>query len=392
MGDEMASLSDIPSVNGQGSGDPEYRTIDARRFVFLFWRKRYLISAWALAGMILCWAAAFLLHPMYDATVRLMPPAPRQDSLSLLLPTRNGGDQYLGLLDSRTVADDVITHQHLAGYFHTTKPSRLRRMLRDMTKITVDKDQFVTVTVRAKEPETAMRIANEFPAALYRLNDSITLSEADHQLQYFEGPLKQEKDQLAQAEEALKDAQQKTGMVQPETQVRLGVGAIANLKQEVATRREQLAALETGRTNQNPQVVALRSQIASLNSQILNLEAQNGGAGTPAAAARLPELTLEVERRQRDVTYHETLFEILSKQYENARVGESYSPPVELVDRAVLPDEKSWPPRRLFALVGLLLGGLIGALTAVAKALGLRRKMRALKEELRASEDNELRN
>jgi len=74
----------------------------------------------------------------------------------------------------------------------------------------------------------------------------------------------------------------------------------------------------------------------------------------------MPELTLEVERLTREVKFHEALFQILSRQYENARVDESYSAPVELVDRAVLPDEKSWPSRRLFAMVGLLAGTLAG--------------------------------
>jgi uncharacterized protein involved in exopolysaccharide biosynthesis len=91
----------------------------------------------------------------------------------------------------------------------------------------------------------------------------------------------------------------------------------------------------------------------------------------------MPELALEVLRAQREVQYHETLFEILSKQYENAKVGEAYSPPVELVDKAVLPDVKSWPPRKWFALGGLVVGGLIGFLIVGLKALDLRRRFHA---------------
>lgn len=364
-----------------GEGESEYRVIDLRRFIYRLWRRRYFIVWWAVGGMLVVYGLSWLIHPQYDAIVRLMPPTPKQEGLSLLLPTRNSGDQYMGEISSRTVADDVIAHQHLADYFHTTKPSELRRRLSGMAKITVDKDQFVTVRVRAKEPETALRIANEYPAALYRLTDAITLSEAEHQLRYFEGPLEEEKNKLTEAEDELKIAQQKTGMVQPETQVRLGVGAIANLKQQLAARQEQLAALETGRTSENPQVVTLKSQIASLNAQIHSLEAQTGGAGTSASQAKMPELTLEVVRKQREVQYHETLFEILSKQYENAKIDEAYSAPVELVDKAVLPDEKSWPPRKLFALVGLVLGAIIGFVILSLRSLDLRRRfLSAMKE------------
>jgi uncharacterized protein involved in exopolysaccharide biosynthesis len=375
------TANDGAGLERESRADAEYRVIDLHRLVFQLWRRKYVVLTWALAGMLLCYAIAWLMHPMYDATVRMMPPSPQPNSLSMLLPTRNAGDQYLGLLKSRTVADDVIARQHLAEYFHTTKPSRLRERLANMAKIEVDKDQFVTVRVRAKEPETALRIANEYPAALYRLNDAMTLVGEEHQLKFFEAPLEQEKDKLAEAEEELKDAQQKTGMLLPEAQTRLGVGAIADLKQLLAARKEQLAALETGRTNENPQVVTLQSQIGSLNQQIHQLEAQTGGTGTTPAAAKLPELALEVEQKQREVTYHETLFELLSKQYETARLDQAYSPPVELVDSAVLPDQKSWPPRKLFALVGFLLGGLLGVLAVGARTFELSRRLRAVLTE-----------
>jgi uncharacterized protein involved in exopolysaccharide biosynthesis len=379
MGADRGTLTANSGAGSEGKSraDAEYRVIDLRRFVFQLWFRRYLILTWALAGMVLCGGLAFVMHPMYDATVRMMPPSPRPNSLSMLMPMQNAGDQYLGLLKSRTVADDVIARQHLAEYFHKTKPSRLRQLLANMSKIEVDKDQFVTVTVRAKEPETALRIANEYPAALYRLSDAMTLTGEEHQLKFFEAPLEEEKDQLGEAEEELKDAQQKTGMLVPEAQTRLGVGAIADLKQLVAAREEQLAALETGRTNENPQVVTLRSQIGSLNQQIHQLEAQTGGAGTTPAAAKLPELALEVEQKQREVTYHETLFDLLSKQYETARLDQAYSPPVELVDSAVLPDQKSWPPRKLFALIGLLIGIALGALIVAIEAVDLRGRLRA---------------
>lgn len=381
MSSEAISTSEDLSVDRQLQTAPEYRVINLQKYLFLLWRRKYTVLLCALGGLVIASAIAFAMHPKYDATVRMMPPSPQPNSLSMLLPTRNAGDQYLGLAKSRTVADDVIARQHLAEYFHTTKPSRLRQLLASMSEIKVDKDQFVTVTVRAKEPETAMRIANEYPAALYRLNDAMTLTGEEHQLKFFEAPLEQEKDKLGEAEEELKEAQQKTGMLLPEAQARLGVGAIADLKQLLAARQEQLAALETGRTNENPQVVTLRSQIGSLNQQIHQLEAQTGGAGTTPAAAKLPEQALEVERKQREVTYHETLFELLSKQYESARLDQAYSPPVELVDSAVLPDQKSWPPRKLFALVGLLAGALFGVVYVLLASMHLSQRVsRALRE------------
>ena len=62
----------------------------------------------------------------------------------------------------------------------------------------------------------------------------------------------------------------------------------------------------------------------------------------------------------RDLKYHETLFELLSKQYEAARIDESKaSPPIQVVDAAIPPDKKSGPLRSLIIVVGCILGAVI---------------------------------
>jgi uncharacterized protein involved in exopolysaccharide biosynthesis len=341
------------------SADPEYKLIDVDKLLRLFWKRRLIVIAFAVAGTLGGVLASQVVKPQFDATVRMMPPD-RKDSSLISFSSRNDGDLYLSLIQSRTVADDIIERQHLADYFHTTKPSALRARLAGLSKISVDKDQFITVRVRAQEAETAVRIANEYPAALSRLNRDLAQFQARSREEFYQVPLEDEKNKLAAAEDDLKLAEQKTGMVAPESQVQLGLSAISSLEQQIRARNEQLAALQTSSTDQNPQVVQLKSQIASLTGQLGLLQAQTGGTGSRPAAARLPTLTLEVERLAREVKFHETLFQILSRQYENARIDDSYSPPVELVDKAVMPDEKSWPPRKLFIAIGLLVGILLG--------------------------------
>lgn len=354
------SLSEEVLPNAATNSEAEYRTINLVKYWLLLKRHKRIVIAFALAGLLVGAVAAYTIHPKYDAIVRFLPPAPKSTAPLSLFATSNQGDHYLGLVSSRTVADDVIEHQHLKEYFHARNPSDARRRLSAISKIVVDKNQYVTVTVRASEPQTAVNIANEYVSALFRLDQSLAQAESDHRRDFFERPLEQEKNKLADAEEDLKRAQQKTGMVLPEAQVRLGVGAIQELKQEITVREAQLAALRTGGTEQNPQVIQLKSQIASLQGQVARMQEENGGTGASASKAQLPELTMEVERKLRDVTFQQTLFEILSRQYENARLEEAYTPTIELVDAAVMPDEKSWPPRKLFMILGLLLGGLLG--------------------------------
>ena len=159
-------------------------------------------------------------------------------------------------------------------------------------------------------------------------------------------------------------------MVMPQAQVELGLSSISALKQQITSRQEQLAAL--GNRQHGPKSSGRSAQIADRQSQRTThppAGAERGGQGPLLHPRKLPSLTLEIERKQREVKFHETLFDLLSKQNENASVEESYAAPIELVDAAVLPDEKSWPSRRLFFLGGFLAGAVLAMVYACCAAM-----------------------
>jgi len=81
----------------------------------------------------------------------------------------------------------------------------------------------------------------------------------------------------------------------------------------------------------------------------------------------VPEAGLEYARRLRDVKYRETLYELLAKQYEVARIDEAKeSPVIQIIDNAIPPDRKSSPKRAIHIIVGLLIGGISGIIAALS--------------------------
>jgi LPS O-antigen subunit length determinant protein (WzzB/FepE family) len=79
MQEVMTSAARATTKNQAVLGeDSEYRVIDLRRFIVSLWKRRHFILKWAVGGMLLGYGAAWLMHPKYDATVRLMPPTPKQ--------------------------------------------------------------------------------------------------------------------------------------------------------------------------------------------------------------------------------------------------------------------------------------------------------------------------
>jgi uncharacterized protein involved in exopolysaccharide biosynthesis len=83
----------------------------------------------------------------------------------------------------------------------------------------------------------------------------------------------------------------------------------------------------------------------------------------------VPKVGLEYIRRLRDVKYYETIFDILARQFEMAKLDEAKEGAViQVVDPAVVPDRRSFPKRALIVIGGAIAGFILGLLTAVFQA------------------------
>jgi uncharacterized protein involved in exopolysaccharide biosynthesis len=66
---------------------------------------------------------------------------------------------------------------------------------------------------------------------------------------------------------------------------------------------------------------------------------------------RMPSVGMEYFRKLRDVKYNETLYELLAKQYEMAKLDEARDAVViQVIDKAVVPERKAKPKKA--AIVG----------------------------------------
>jgi uncharacterized protein involved in exopolysaccharide biosynthesis len=177
---------------------------------------------------------------------------------------------------------------------------------------------------------------------------------------------------LADSEAALKTTQERTGVLQVNSQVESIIFSMAQLRAQIATREVAISALETGATAGNPEVVRQETELASMREHLKGLESKGGGSSRPGdtmiPTADVPKAGLEYVRALRDLKYNETLFEMLSKQYEAARIDEAKDAPlIQVIDLAVPPERKSWPPRRLYVLAGIFVPGLLACAIVIGR-------------------------
>jgi tyrosine-protein kinase Etk/Wzc len=349
-------------------------------FTVLSKEKRKILRVVILTALVAT-PAVFLLPVKYRAEAVILTPQQAQSSLSAMAQTagagqglnlsalgllsgfgwRNPSELYIGILESRTIADSLIERFKLKQVYREKYLASARKDLERNTTIKSGKDSLIHIRVEDKNPTRAADLANAYVDELSKHNAKLALTEASERRIFFENQLLREKEALADAEVALQDTQQATGLVAPAGQAEALLRAGAQLRAEILGRQAQLAAMSTYAADSNPRLQILKREVGALQAEFNEFQRGEHKTGTlELPTGELPEAGLKYVRKLRDVKYHETLFEILAKQYEAARLDEAKSAPlVQVVDQAVIPEKRSWPPRTILVLGVTLLAGLI---------------------------------
>jgi uncharacterized protein involved in exopolysaccharide biosynthesis len=320
----------------------------------------------------------FVLPKIYESTASILPPADSKGGggLSTLLAT-SGAAQVLGvplpssnkdifvaMLKSRTMADEVIRQFDLVRVYGLEKSAApmqaARNSLKGATDVRVSKEGVISVTVEDRDPKRAADVANFHLATLDRLNRTLNVTEAGRNRGFIESRLKETERDMRKAEEDLRRFQEQNKAVVLQEQARAAIQGAAQLKGEIMAAEVQLEVVRGFSTEQNPQVIQLKTQIEEMKRQYARMQygqgmelpafSKNPGEPHPEIVvpfARVPRVGLDLARLTREAKVQQTVFELLTQQYEQAKIAEARdSPIVQVLDRAVPAEWKSKPKTR----------------------------------------------
>jgi uncharacterized protein involved in exopolysaccharide biosynthesis len=232
------------------------------------------------------------------------------------------------------------------------------------------KDNLIHISIEDKDPKRASEMANAYVEEYRQLSQHLAISEASQRRLFFEQQLEQAKDNLANAEEALKETEQKTGMIQLDSQARALIESAVQLRAQITAKEVQLQGMRTYGTNENADIVQAQQELDSMRAQLAKLggNVDDSGAGLIVPKGQVPQAGVEYVRKLRDVKYYETIFEILARQFELAKLDEAKEGAlIQVVDPAIVPDYKSSPKRGLITVVATIAGMFIGIFVALFK-------------------------
>jgi uncharacterized protein involved in exopolysaccharide biosynthesis len=348
--------------------DAEFTMLDV--LVLVVERKRFIVR-FVLAVAVLATVVAFLLPVRYEAKVVLLPPQ-QNSSIGAALTGQLGGalgalgalagggllknpaDMYVSLLKSRTVEDGVIQRFGLQQEYHKRLISSTRKELE--RRITIEagsKDGLIRLTLEDGNPQRAAELANGYVDQFRRLSASLAITEAARRRLFFEQQLQQAKADLTDAENAMSKTQQSTGVLQIDSQARALIESAAILRAEVVAKQVQIEAMRSFATDDNPNVVLAKQELTALQSQLERLAGSqhDDSADLNLSKGRVTAQGMEYLRRLRDLKYRETVFELLAKEFEIAKLDEAREGSiVQVVDMAVPPDKRAYPYRTLIVL------------------------------------------
>jgi len=323
-------------------------------------KRKMLIFTFTLTAAILAVGYSLTLKNIYSATARILPPQKEGGGgLSALLGQAGGlaalatgaglgggSDLYVGILKSRSVADDVIKKLDLAVKFKAKNADAARTRLAGKVKVQAEKNGIISIVASDRDPGHAAELANTFVEELGRTTVRLNLSKVGTERLFLEKRLEIVKADLQKAEEALKNFAQKNSIVQVDSQAKVSIEGIAKLKADLASREVQLSVLRSYQTDESSEVKAMQTAIKRLHLEINRLAGSGaGGEGIPSIG-NVPGVGLEYGRRMRDLKVQETIYEQLTKQYEVAKLNEAKdSSTIQVLDAAVVPFQKSRPKR-----------------------------------------------
>ncbi len=359
------------------------------RLRLLWEQRRFLLRTTAL-GLIVTTAMAFLIPKRYTSTTRLMPPDNQSGSgvpMLTALAGRTGpglgtlagsflgmgstGELFVGVLQSRTVQDDLINKFDLRRVYWDRRWEDARKDLSKHTDILQDrKSGIITIKVTDRNPKRAAAMAQAYVEELNRVVNQLSTSSAHRERVFLEERLQAVKQDLENAEKEFSQFASKNIAIDIKEQGKVMVEAAATLQGQLIAAQSELEGSKQIYTDNNVRVRATKARIAELRHQLKKL----GGEGKTVSSEsgqddkslypsirKLPLLGVTYANLYRRTKIDEAIFEALTQECELAKVEEAKDiPSVKILDPANVPEKKSFPPRLLIMFLGTTLAFAIG--------------------------------
>lgn len=328
---------------------------------------RMILAVFFISG-ILSFSLAFSLPFSYKSTAKILPPQQDNSLMGLMLGSIGGSfsnlagdflgrgtpaDMYVGILNTEAIKDKIIDRYHLIkAYEQKNRIDTYNLMDKKIEISSGKKDGIISISAEDKDPVKAAAIANSYIDELSNLLTRMNTTSSQQNRIFLEERLAKTKTDLLTAENKLRDFQSKHKVIDVPEQTKGAILQIAEMTGQLTLEEVKLASLRRTLTDSSQEVKSQLSVVNNIKSQIARMEGKKEGSTIPTIGS-VPSLGKEYLDIFRQLKIQETLFELITKQLEVAKLNESKSiTPIQIIQKATVPDKK-FKPKRLSIIVSL---------------------------------------
>jgi len=384
--------SELPPVTTESQPDVIVESVhsfsDAPNWLYnlrVLWQQRLLIARIAAGAFAVSVIIAFFTPKAYVSQARIMPPESSNSSSALLaalagrdfqsqtlgglalslMGGHNTGALFVDLLQSGSVESRLIDRFQLQSVYHKRYRVDAAKVLARRTEIVQDKKSgVITLSVRDTNPVRARDMAQAYLDELNVVVNRTSYFSAHQERVFIEKRLNEVKDKLSQAQVALSEFASSHTAIDLKGQALVTIESQARLQGELIAAQSELDSLQQVYGDENVRVRAAEARIAGLKREL----AKMGGSAAPLSVTstsaqdadsaaylplrQVPRLAVPYADLYRELHVQETVYDLLTQQYEIARIQEAKDiPTVNVIDAPGIPEKKSFPPRALLSLV-----------------------------------------
>lgn len=314
-------------------------------------------------------AVSFLFPNIYRSTVTILPPERDFQSMSqttgdlktflaggMALPVMaTPSDILAAVLESRTVRESTSVMLDLPSRWDM-KPVEVIEVLRTSVGAKVAPTGVISFWVEYKHRWFADTLANAMVHIADRLNQTIVNTKASRTRQFVEDRLNETRRQLDSAAAELERFQQEHRTIALDVEVKAMVEGAAKLRALQTADEIELSVLKGSLSDDHPSIRALTSRIQETELKLMELETPSTSdtlrAYLGTGFTELPKLAQDLAIRLRDVKVSEALYELLTQQYEHARIQERRDTPTFSVLDPAAGGGAKVRPKRLYLGLG----------------------------------------
>ena len=364
-----------------------------------FWQAKFIIIAITGIAGVLSIVISSKITPVYEARVTLLPITAGDTSTvgfsstiaeitGISTPQSSSNQKILTILRSRTLCEQIVNEMDLVETWQIDYETsdyneiynQIVRELRSSMSVMEDGNiGLIEVTVEHTNPELAAYLANKSVEILEKklMEKSITISRKSNEL--LEKQIQNQKKILEELQTALIEYQRRYKVLNPQNQVQTTMGLYSGLFSKKIDIEIQISQLKSALSETNPKIASLRKQLVGIEEQMKKLEyTQEGRAGVSLTDA--PDYIIEYEDILRDMEIAKGIYiNLLSLSERSELITSEDDVFVEVIDPAIVPDQKSKPNRKNIVLAsgigGFVLSIILIIFVKIIKDIRMRYQM-----------------